>query len=247
MRICLAVLAVALTGTVALAAEHQIPRKARLAAVAGPTKDVAVQNTRHVGVIVASDESTQHGEVSLPADDSYEYCRTKVNVISKNPNDWPASSSVAGYRLVEWKKAGPVVWQWWVIPYGGLFGPRRWLDADFTVTWILRTATKEQRTTQGCLPPPRIEERRGFNNSSGGLPPPATEYLAVLRLYCEALPGSIPTTGYVEIQASSTKSCKAAQDYVLQYVSSQGDRCAARDVQQRYSGVQTWQPTLHCP
>ena len=239
--------AVALSGNVAFGGERTIPSKARLAAIAGPIKDVAVRSTQHVGVIVAWDERTQSGEVWSYADDSYEYCKSDVSVLSKNPNDSPAASSVAGYRFVAWKMSGPLVWQWWVIPSPDLFGPRHWLDADFSVTWILKTATKEQRTTQGCRPPPRIEERRGFGDNTGGLPPPATEYLAILRLYCKAAPGSIPTSGYIESRSASIKSCQAAREIVLQHVNSQPDMCAARDAQQSYSGVQTWQPTLHCP
>lgn len=222
--------------------------------VTAPRAQVTVGSTkldfRPVAQNVPWDGGRVDRRISMHIEGPWEYCRHSVTEHSRNPRERAPADDYSGYRLISISK-NSISWQWWVMPWGRFFDRRNhWLAADFNVVWISTSASISDRDQHKCVPQPNPEPVRTWpdpDSPTGVIvqPTPPSEFMAVLRLYCEAKPGSIATTGYVDSSSASNKSCADAKATIEAHANSI-DLCESFDSTHRYNGKREWIKTVRC-
>lgn len=242
------------------AAEQKLPVGAALVSPVGSASPAASipsgtsvikTETRHIERQQNWDDGVKQDSFELHTDQPYAYCKDEIVIRSRNPNNDPPSTGYAGFRMVGWSTQR-VRWQWWVMSSGQFFNRvRYWLIADFTVTWIHKDATAEDRIKNGCVAPPPIEEVRSWptggttGGTTGGIGPPKTTFWAILRSHCRSRSGP-PATSTVDSDTTSTVSCSDAKSTLLSAIASKPDVCSAHD-NNEFVGYTEWIPTRNCP
>jgi hypothetical protein len=209
--------------------------------------------TRHIERQQNWDDGVKQDTFELHTDQPYAYCKHEVVIGSRNPNNDPVSTGYAGFRLVSWT-AQRMRWQWWVMSSGQFFNRvRYWLIADFTVTWIHKDATAQDRVKNGCMDPPPVEEVRswptagattGTSGTPGGVGLPTTSFWTILRSHCRSKSGR-PTTSTIDSDTISKVSCDDARSTLLD-LANKRDVCTAFDSNE-FVGHTTWISTRSCP